>query len=758
MANRLVSCDANRLRSYLNDRLSAGDQAELADPLDRSGTCHRTLKGRAAGSWSALPPLGRLTDPLMPDFSPDEKPGRPREKLGLSAGRERNDDGLRKTRWLRSRIATGVAAVLLVAGLAAAGMSPRTLFGSPPPSVGLAYALGAGDGPEQGGKPAQVAITDHAGANPTIVGSGKPATKRWDLADFTEVEVSHPFHAELTRADRFAVTVTADDNVLEHVQVTKEGTRLRLRLEDNQSYRLHRDSLKVAIALPDLVSLSLSHGARASIGGFESKRPFEARVIHGGRLEGSIGAGPLVLNVMHGGKIALKGTAEVARLTALHGSQLALEGLVIRDAEIELAHGARATINSRPEKGLKARVAHSGTLAGTVQGGVVNLKAEHGAGVTLKGSAQSAAITGGHSGRFSLGELTLDAADVRLEHGSSATVDAKRKLDYRLNHSSHLKYLGNPTIGRSSAGRESSAQAIRAEDLKDAAGAAPATKPAEADGREDGSETITIHLNNNQSSRHDAIEGSGQRITKTVDIKDFTAIRIDRLIVADITRADSFGVSLTADDNILGRIETIKEGSTLRIRLAEGNYRLRERPHATITLPALDAIDLDGASKATIQGFASDRPFRTRISGASALEGSIQAGDVDFNISGASTVALRGAARSARLVANGASKLDLAGLSLKAENVKVDVEGASSVHLGGSAQSAVLKAEGASRLALADLVLETADVTLTGASNATVQAKRSLNYELHAASRLEYSGQPTIGKAERHSASSVSHR
>ena len=47
------------------------------------------------------------------------------------------------------------------------------------------------------------------------------------------------------------------------------------------------------------------------------------------------------------------------------------------------------------------------------------------------------------------------------------------------------------------------------------------------------------------------IEGSGRQATRTFDLKDFTTIRVERSIAAEVTRADAFGVSLTADDNIL---------------------------------------------------------------------------------------------------------------------------------------------------------------------------------------------------------------
>jgi serine/threonine protein kinase len=671
-------------------------------------------------------------------------------------------DEISTARSARSRIATALVTAVVIAGLGMAGFSIRQAsFGTPPSGGGLSF-LGAAEEPQKGGQPARVTIVNDDNAR-TIVGSGKPATKRWELADFTGVEIMHPFRTEITRADGFEVTVTADDNVLEHIVVAKEGPRLRVRLEDNWTYRLKRDALKAKITLPAIESLGLSHGAHTTIAGFESKRPFAVKTSHGSRLEGSISAGQIEIDASHGSNVALKGTAESALIKASHGSNLPLGELVVRDAEIELVHGSRATIDSRPEKSLRAGVEHGSILAGTVQGGELTLKAEHGSQVSLKGTAQKAGITGSHSGRLSLGELALEAADIRLEFGASATVQAKSKLAYQLSHTSSLRYLGNPTIARSVATQGSSARAIRADELKGAAGAAPSASnrpadPPEARPRDDDRE-IMVNL---RSTVHNlggrpVIEGSGRKATKTVEAKDFNKILIDRMIDAEIARAETFAVSLAADDNILERIEVIRDDASLRIRLAEGNYRLHDRPHATITLPTLEAIHVAGASRATIQGFKSDRPFRGEASGASKLEGSIQAGEVDFIASGASTLTLRGSSRGARLLASGASKLELAEFSVEAGNVTIDTSGASVVRLRGSAQAAVLKAQGASHLSLANLALEAADVELAGASRATCRIKRLLDYDLSSASRLEYLGTPTIGKARKSGESVVVH-
>jgi serine/threonine protein kinase len=268
-----------------------------------------------------------------------------------------------------------------------------------------------------------------------------------------------------------------------------------------------------------------------------------------------------------------------------------------------------------------------------------------------------------------------------------------------------------------------------------------------------------VIIANRDDSR--TIVGSGKPATKSWDLAGFAAVEIRQPFRTSLTRADRFAISVTADDNVIGHVVVSKEGSRLRVHLEDGlSYRLGgpDPLKLTITMPALEDVGLSSAGRATIQGFESDRPFRARLSGASTLAGSIRAGDVDYDISGASTLKLGGSGRGAKLQASGASHFELADWQVNGEKLTIDVSGASSARLRGSAQAAVLRAEGASQLHLSDLVLEAADVVLSGASGAKVQVKSLLSYEISAASHLEYRGEPTVGKARKTGASSVSHR
>ncbi len=211
------------------------------------------------------------------------------------------------------------------------------------------------------------------------------------------------------------------------------------------------------------------------------------------------------------------------------------------------------------------------------------------------------------------------------------------------------------------------------------------------------------------------VVGSGKPETKKYDLADFTALDVSSVFEVEVARADKFGVSVTADDNLLPLIKVEKKDAVLHLSLADKKSVQTKSPLlVTVAMPALKGVVLQGACSCTIKGFESNDDFTAKVGGASSLGGSV-----------------------------------------KAKRVKLEADGASTVKLQGSAKEATLSAEGASSLALRDFALDGAEVQLSGASNAVVNVKSKLDYHVSGASDLKYLGSPTIGKKESSGVSSV---
>ena len=197
--------------------------------------------------------------------------------------------------------------------------------------------------------------------------------------------------------------------------------------------------------------------------------------------------------------------------------------------------------------------------------------------------------------------------------------------------------------------------------------------------------------------------GSGNPVTRDMDITGFDAVDASSAFQLEITQSDSYNVSVTADDNVWSRVQVNKEGGTLRLGLQPGSFT-NATLRAEISMPVLSRLSLSGASTATITRFTDQPRFDAELSGASSLSGDIQAGSAGIDLSGSSKASLTG-----------------------------------------SAGSLTLEASGASNANLADFTVNTGTVSLSGASKADVDVKSTLDYDLSGASDLTYAGGPQIG-------------
>ena len=157
-----------------------------------------------------------------------------------------------------------------------------------------------------------------------VVGSGTPTTQQVSLADFTAVTVDSGFNFVITQASSYRVTVTVDNNLVDYLQVTKEGTTLSVGFKPG--YSIQSASPKVVITMPDLSRLELSGGARGTSTGFSSSHD-------------------LSISASGGGSLVMGGQAASLTIDASGGSQLDLSDFRVGSAHVDMSGGSQATLN-----------------------------------------------------------------------------------------------------------------------------------------------------------------------------------------------------------------------------------------------------------------------------------------------------------------------------------------------------------------------------------------------------------------------------
>ena len=158
---------------------------------------------------------------------------------------------------------------------------------------------------------------------------------------------------------------------------------------------------------------------------------------------------------------------------------------------------------------------------------------------------------------------------------------------------------------------------------------------------------------------------TGRQASRTYDYSGFSAIDVSGQWEVTVTQGTDWQVEVSYPEGLEDRIEVRLDGSTLDLGGSSrgwgwGGFGGRQRLTARITLPALEELDLSGASAVEVSGFTGDE-LRIDASGAVHVEGTNGRFErLDLDVSGAGNIDLRGVSvRDARVDLSGATNVTL---------------------------------------------------------------------------------------------------
>jgi hypothetical protein len=213
-------------------------------------------------------------------------------------------------------------------------------------------------------------------------------TREEDYRDFTSVNVDSAFEVEITPSDSYSIVITADNTIMEYIQVRKSGATLIISLPPN--ILIQDEILKAEITMPVLYTVRFSGATNGRATGFNSTNQLTITLSEASSLYSDIGAGHVDINI--DGASHLTG-----RITTSSDARFRIAGA----STVELTGEAR------------------------------NLQ------VTECSGASS----------LQLSNFPVTNTNIRLSGASSATIRLDGRLDANLSGASHLTYIGDPTMG-----------------------------------------------------------------------------------------------------------------------------------------------------------------------------------------------------------------------------------------------------------------------------------------------------------------------
>ncbi len=271
------------------------------------------------------------------------------------------------------------------------------------------------------------------GCRTVVEGSGNIETREYDFSDFTKVEIDSAFDFEIVRSDSFSISLTADDNMFEHIRVKERGGTLTIGITSRISwikiFGFGSSTREAVIGMPRLDSLDVSGASQGNVSGFESIEALNIDVSGASKVTfPDLAAGDTDVEVSGASSVALQGSVRSLEVDASGASRIELMTLSVGDARLSLSGASR--------------------IDGNLETDSIVFDLSGASSARLTGSAGDAIVEGSGASRFHLADLMLADADITLTGASVADINLDGRLDISLSGASSLDYTGTATMRR----------------------------------------------------------------------------------------------------------------------------------------------------------------------------------------------------------------------------------------------------------------------------------------------------------------------
>lgn len=220
-----------------------------------------------------------------------------------------------------------------------------------------------------------------------ITDSGPVVSTDFDLADFTQVQVSNAFEIELIPSETYSVSITANENIFPHIDVSKSGDTLNIGVKD-VNINIGSSTLKAKVTMPELWRLELSGASRGKAKGFKSSHDFD----------------------------------------------LLLSGASTLDMDMETGNG-------------DLQISSASEVTGHLEASDARIELSGASTLDMEGSAGNTLLRASGASGAELYNFIVNDVDIELSGASNATIYVYERLDVNLSGASSLEYGGNPTLG-----------------------------------------------------------------------------------------------------------------------------------------------------------------------------------------------------------------------------------------------------------------------------------------------------------------------
>jgi hypothetical protein len=184
-----------------------------------------------------------------------------------------------------------------------------------------------------------------SGVGRTVTGSGNLVTLEQANQDFSRVEFSHAFQADVTQGESYSVVITIDDNLQQYLQVSQTGDTLKIGFKPGM-LSLRNATMRAQVVMPELTGVGASGATQVRLAGFESGRDLRLDISGASTVRGQIDSGDLRADISGASRLELSGQGEDGSINVSGASQANLANFVMQNVTVDASGASRAEVHA----------------------------------------------------------------------------------------------------------------------------------------------------------------------------------------------------------------------------------------------------------------------------------------------------------------------------------------------------------------------------------------------------------------------------
>jgi hypothetical protein len=276
-----------------------------------------------------------------------------------------------------------------------------------------------------------------------IKGSGDPVDKNFKVSDFHGIDVSSGFDVILVQGNSEDLTITAQENLFDHITVKVEQGILKIYTERGL---MATKPMKARISFKSIDNLKVSGGGDVKCETIIEVQGLDVNISGGGDLSSVINTDELICNISGGGDAEIDGKIKNYNIVLSGGGDLNSNvdaGIIdcsvsgggdltlkckenVKDAYVSTRGGGDITLEIIVEK-LKCAVAGGGDA-------------------TLTGQATSLEIEMSGGGNVYANDFKTQTTTFNVSGGSDIHISVSKELNGNISGGGDVYYSGNPDM------------------------------------------------------------------------------------------------------------------------------------------------------------------------------------------------------------------------------------------------------------------------------------------------------------------------